>query len=117
MRRSTSKFCLQETATPPILTLGNSARLIMHGDDFYARMAKVYDGIFDQMPNDRHYQVLHIGYSKFFNADDDSTWCNGETFGKIGLGASRPKLTLELRRKLNDLTDELNSRLHVMALK
>ncbi|KAK2760199.1 hypothetical protein FQN54_002266 [Arachnomyces sp. PD_36] len=92
------------------------AMSIVQSAEFYNRLSKVYDGIFDQMPNDGHYQVLHLGYSRFFNVDDESTWCNGQTFGKFGLG-SRPKLTLELRKKLNNLTKFLNTHLFIWSIK
>lgn len=112
MKRSRSKFSRRKTTTLHISMRGNRAKSIVESDEFYGRLSKVYDGIFDQMPNDRHYQLLHLGYSMFFNADDEITWCNGESFGKFGLG-SKPKLTLELRKKLNKLTEHLNAKLHV----
>ncbi|KAL2040114.1 hypothetical protein N7G274_007017 [Stereocaulon virgatum] len=60
---------------------------------------------------------MHIGYPQFFNADDDSIWCNDQTFGKVGIsGLSPPKLTLELRRKLNQLSDDLNTRLYLTLI-
>ena len=86
-------------------------------DPFWARVGRIYDGIFDQMPNDFHYQMIHLGYSKFFNVDEKSTWCNDQTFGKLGLsGFHPPKLTFELRNKLNDLTDDWNRHLYVHLL-
>lgn len=82
-------------------------------DPFWAKLEKTYDGIFDQMPHDMHYQMFHLGYSKFFNVDQRSTWCNGQTFGKIGLSGLRPpKLTFDLRNKLNKLTDDWNTNLY-----
>lgn len=97
-----------------------SARRIMDNldDPFWARLNEVYDKVFDQMPrNDFHYQMIHLGYSKFFNVDAESTWCNDQTFGKIGFSGLRPpKLTLELRKKLNDLTDQWNSKLYAHLL-
>jgi len=68
------------------------------------------------MPADFHYQIIQLGYSKFFNAEDDSTWCNDRTFGKIPFTISPPKLTLELRRKLNQLTDDFNVLLWTIVL-
>ncbi|KAK4696445.1 hypothetical protein P7C71_g1469, partial [Lecanoromycetidae sp. Uapishka_2] len=89
------------------------ARDTFAGDDFKNRIKKIYDGIFDQMPKDFHYQILHLGYSQFFNADDDSTWCNDQTFGKVPFsGLNPPKLTLELRRKMNQLSFDLNLALY-----
>lgn len=64
------------------------------------------------MPKDFHYQIIQIGYTKFFNADDDSTWCNGQTFGKRPFSLSPPKLSLDLRKKLNTLSDDFNTRLY-----
>ena len=69
------------------------------------------------MNKDFHYQILHLGYSKFFNADDDSTWCNDQTFGKVGIsGLNPPKLTLELRQKMNKLSDDFNTALYANLL-
>ena len=69
------------------------------------------------MPHDMHYQMFHIGYTKFFNTDPESTWCNGQTFGKVGLsGLFPPKLTFDLRNKLNQLTDDWNAILHAHLL-
>ena len=95
----------------------NSARERLDNEDFLNRLSKVYDGVFDQMPNDFHYQMIHLGYSRFFDEDPASTWCNDQTFGKFGLsGLSPPKLAIELRKKLNRLTDDLNIRLHAHLL-
>jgi hypothetical protein len=69
------------------------------------------------MPNDMHYQMFHLGYSKFFNVDDQSTWCNDQTLGKFPLsGLNPPKLTFDLRNKLNKLTDDWNSILYAHLL-
>lgn len=65
------------------------------------------------MPKDLHYQMFHLGYSKFFNVDDTSTWCTGQTLGKRGIsGPKPPKLTLDLRKKVNTLTDDWNAKLY-----
>jgi hypothetical protein len=69
------------------------------------------------MPKDMHYQMIHLGYSKFFNVDDQSTWCIGQTLGKIPLsGLNPPKLMFDLRNKLNKLTDYWNTILHAYLL-
>jgi hypothetical protein len=69
------------------------------------------------MPKDMHYQMFHLGYSKFFNVDDQSTWCNDQTLGKIPLsGLNPPKLTFDLRNKLNKLTDDWNTILYAHLL-
>ena len=97
------------------MTTGQEIKLA--SDDFRNNLKTIYDGIYDQMNKDFHYQISHIGYSRFFNADDDSTWCNDQTFGKKPWsGLSPPKLTLELRRKLNQLSDDLNGALYANLL-
>ena len=100
-----------------MLRRDDRARDTFHSDDFKNKVWKIYDGIFDQMNKDFHYQVLHLSYPQFFNADDDSTWCNDQTLGKIGpSGFFPPKLTLELRRKMNQLSFDFNSALWAIAL-
>ena len=64
-----------------MLRIRNRARDTFGGDDFKNKVKKIYDGIFDQMNDDFHYQILHLGYLEFFNTDDDSTWCNDQTLG------------------------------------
>ena len=69
------------------------------------------------MPKDMHYQMFHLGYSKFFNVDPQSTWCNDESFGKVPFsGLNPPKLTFDLRNKLNKLTDDWNTVLYAHLL-
>ncbi len=112
-------YCpLDEAPMLIILTKISARKIIDNNDDpFWANLEKVYDGVFDQMPQDMHYQMFHMGYSRFFNTDPKSTWCNGQTFGKVGLsGLNPPKLTFDLRNKLNQLTDDWNSALHAHLL-
>jgi len=85
-----------------------SARTTFQSNEFRDNLDKIYNNIFDKMPADFHYQIIQLGYSKFFNAYDDSTWCNDKSFGRIPTTLRPPQLTLELRRKLNLLTDEFN---------
>lgn len=94
----------------------SSARTTFQSKEFRDNLHTIYDKIFDKMPADFHYQIIQLGYSKFFNAEDDSTWCNDRTFGKIPFTISPPKLTLELRRKLNQLTDDFNVLLWTIVL-
>ena len=65
----------------------------------------VYDALFAKMKDDEDHQVYHIFYHRFFNAEDP--WCDDESLNNYGY----PKLTQSLRRELNDLSDQLNSRL------
>ncbi|KAG8531788.1 uncharacterized protein KY384_003424 [Bacidia gigantensis] len=97
-------------------SLIKKARDTMESESFKINMNKTYDGIFAQMPKDFHYQILHLGYSRFFNADDGSTWCNDQSFGKLGVSRiPMPKLTLELRRKMNQLSDDFNTKLQLLT--
>ena len=82
----------------------------MSSDDFKNKLFTIYDGILEKMPTEDQYQILHLGYSQFFNEDSDSDWCNDQTFGKP-LITSQPKLTAKLRFDLNALTMLLNLRL------
>lgn len=68
----------------------------------------VYDEIFAKLKDDRHYQLYHIFYHRFFN--DATEWCNDKTFA-----IRNPKLTRTLRGKMNNLADALNKRLEEVA--
>ncbi|KAL9115233.1 MAG: hypothetical protein Q9227_001027 [Pyrenula ochraceoflavens] len=54
------------------------------------------------------FDLYVTGYAHFFNVDDDSTWCNDQSFGVLPL-FHKPLLSLELRREVNDLTSRLNA--------
>ena len=73
-------------------------------DDIHA----VYDKVFEKMVDDRHYQLYHILYNRFFN--DQTELCDDMSFSAVV-----PKLTRQLRRKLNLLGDDLNKRLEEVA--
>ena len=90
----------------------HSARDTFNSDDFKNKIETIYDGILDQMKPDFRYQILHLGYPAFFNADDDSTWCNDQTLGKFLVGTfNPPKLSLQLRRWMNELSFDFNTKL------
>ncbi|KAG8525317.1 uncharacterized protein KY384_008961 [Bacidia gigantensis] len=75
----------------------------------------VYDRLFDKMKDDRHYQLYHIFYSRFFDATDP--WCDSQTFRDDPIGKiTGIKLTKSRRQLLNDLTDALNARLEEIAV-
>lgn len=62
-----------------------------------------------QTPSQREWSVpppLLDWLCRFFNVDDDATWCNDASFG-LGI-FGRPNLNLELRRAINDLVERLN---------
>lgn len=67
----------------------------------------VYDAAFAKMKDDRHYQLYHIFYSRFFNAE--TSWCDTKSF-ETPLSRN-PPLTRAVRKQLNDLSDQLNARL------
>ncbi|MCJ1278153.1 hypothetical protein MMC21_005968 [Puttea exsequens] len=56
---------------------------LIRGQELQDNMFEVYDGIFGKMPAGYHDQLIRIGHSAFFNDDDDSTWCNNQTFAII----------------------------------
>ena len=68
------------------------------------QMWKVYDGIFARLNADHHYQVYHILYPRLFNAETD--WCNDQSLGVFPF--YKPRLTRELRSRLNDLVDRFS---------
>lgn len=80
------------------------ARQLLAAPKFENDIHAVYDEVFEKMKDDRHYQLYHIFYSRFFN--DQTDWCDRMSFGAIV-----PKLTRELRKKLNLLANDLNRRL------
>ena len=82
----------------------------IRSDAFRSKLIKIYDDIFAKMPKSFQYQIIQLGYSRFFNSDDDSTWCNSQTFGKypFTVPLSKPKLTLKLRRRLNLMVTTFN---------
>lgn len=69
------------------------------------QMWKVYDGIYNRLKSDYRYQVYHILYSRLFNAEIE--WCKDQSLGILPF--FQPKLTMELRKKLNDLVDKFNA--------
>jgi len=80
-------------------------------NDLSAIVWKVYDGIFDRLKGDTHYQVYHILYPRFFNYDTE--WCNEQSLGIFP--GYKPKLTKDLREKLNLMADTLNEKLADIA--
>jgi len=86
---------------------------VFNGDDFKSRMYKVYDGYFDKMPVDYHYQIIHITYFRFFSDDYSDDWCNSQSFGYWP--GDKPLLSKDLRQKLNKLSDESDDRLRAIV--
>lgn len=86
------------------------ARLALRADKLEKDIHAVYDKIFEKMKDDRHYQLYHILYHRFFN--DQTEWCSHKSFG-----IATPSLTREVRTNMNVLADELNQRLQDIAEK
>lgn len=84
------------------------AKSLLASTGFETNIHAVYDEIFAKMKDDRHYQLYHIFYHRFFN--DATEWCNAKTFA-----IRNPKLTHSLRRTMNNLADALNKRLEEVA--
>ncbi|KAL9110137.1 MAG: hypothetical protein Q9227_005331 [Pyrenula ochraceoflavens] len=74
--------------------------------DIWGAIQSVMDWQRDEAQNP-DFELYVTGYAHFFNVDDDSTWCNDQSFGVLPL-LNKPLLSLELRREVNDLTTELN---------
>ncbi|KAL9028865.1 MAG: hypothetical protein Q9196_002819 [Gyalolechia fulgens] len=84
------------------------AKGLLAATEFETNIYAIYDEIFAKMKDDRHYQLYHIFYHRFFN--DVTEWCNHKTFA-----IRHPKLTRTLRGKMNNLSDALNKRLEEVA--
>ncbi|KAL8847278.1 MAG: hypothetical protein Q9221_007677 [Calogaya cf. arnoldii] len=84
------------------------AKAMLAAPKFETDIHAVYDQIFAKMKDDRHYQLYHIFYHRFFNAE--TTECDKKTFALIN-----PRLIRTLRVKLNNLADSLNARLEQVA--
>jgi len=63
----------------------------------------VYDAGVNNFPG---FKVFLTGYAHFFNVDDDATDCNDQSFGP---GLHRPKLTMVLRKAINNLVEQINT--------
>ena len=61
-------------------------------------------GWVERSVNERRPLIYHTAYPAFFDAK--TTQCNGITFNPR-LGSSEPKMTQELRRKVNDFVAEV----------
>ncbi|KAL8858819.1 MAG: hypothetical protein Q9178_004736 [Gyalolechia marmorata] len=85
-----------------------TAKDLLAAPEFETNIHAVYDEIFAKLKDDRHYQLYHIFYHRFFN--DATDWCNDKTFA-----IRNPKLTRALRGKINNLADALNKRLEEVA--
>ena len=113
--------CLSPYPTQPYGTCEEAqgkARAIMEDDDFERKIHTVYDKLFAKMEQRHQYQIYHIAYSRFFAAE--TNWCNEQSISVVpekwpGASGFRPKLTKILRHQLNDLSDDLNHRLQLIA--
>lgn len=88
------------------------AKALLAAPEFETNIHAVYDAVFAKMKDDRHYQLYHIFYHRFF-ADESNPatdWCNSKTFALVN-----PRLTRAVRGKLNSLADALNQRLEEVA--
>lgn len=66
----------------------------------------VYSRLYNEiLPHDPNSIIVHIGYHKFFDSQTD--WCSDKSMGYTG--GSKPKLTKELRARLNQLVTNLNA--------
>lgn len=70
----------------------------------------VYDAIYQKMPDDYHYQLYHVFYSRFFN--EETEWCDRVTFSAP---ISGPRLKRIRRQRINQLVNILNARLQQIA--
>lgn len=88
------------------------AKALLADPTFESNIHAVYDEIFAKMEDDRHYQLYHIFYHRFFSevSNPGTDWCNKKTFALIN-----PRLSRSLRGKINSLADALNARLEEVA--
>ena len=94
---------------------GECAKAIKHSDDYiHGRVGSLendlkatIDDVLDTENAKKHvdFFLYLTGYAKFFAAEGD--WCNGQSFGAYP--SRKPKLSQELRRAINKLTDDLNA--------
>ncbi|KAF3480767.1 acetyl xylan esterase [Arthroderma uncinatum] len=100
-----------------ILPLGESCDTALKASEkiidteLTSRIFKVYEKIHEKSSPFDVYQesppiIMHTLYDNFFNADTD--WCDSQT---MGVHLDRPKLTKELRAKLNALTERVNTQI------
>ncbi|KAF2172258.1 carbohydrate esterase family 3 protein [Zasmidium cellare ATCC 36951] len=54
--------------------------------------------------------IIQESYPSFFDIYDDDTWCDGQTLNVV-MGTSEPKLTSDLRSRLNTLSTQMSTRL------
>jgi len=91
----------------------------MNSKAFRDKMYAVYDGIFKALPQKKQadpeddtytrYQVYHLMYERFFNADVTNTWCNTKSMSLWP--TDQVYLNIPLRQKLNKFVDDLNAAL------
>lgn len=82
---------------------------VIASDDF----AKTYNGVMDAILEKNTADTFRIfanGYSPFFD-DELSDDCNDKSLGYWNLERYRPKLTVDVRRQLNDVCNKLNARI------
>lgn len=72
-------------------------------DELDGILRRAYDKIFEKLDSNYRRKVFVQLYPRFFNSE--TTWCNDQTLGLVP--GFQPKLTQELRRKLNRLSDNL----------
>ena len=94
-----------------MIRLYKASENILNSKGFEENLRKVWDGIFDKLPEDYRYQVYHTLYDQFFNEDTD--WYNGQTMGIIP--GYKPLLDKPLRHKLNRLTESVNGMIQFYA--
>lgn len=81
-----------------------------HNDPNHVNVFGAINSIMDWQPEEDanpDFDLYVIGYAAFFNIDDSSTWCNDQSFRVIPF-IHKPLLSLVLRRKVNQLTLDLN---------
>lgn len=82
-------------------TIARSRRII--DNDLEEKLNEAYDTLFERLGSDYRVKAFIQLYPNFFK--EDTTWCNDHSMGVYpGIGY-HPKVTNELRRKLNKMGD------------
>lgn len=61
------------------------------------------------------FRLYVIGYAPPFAVDDAATWCNNESFVVPWRHEQRQLLSMELRKELNELVNDVNDKLRTVA--
>jgi hypothetical protein len=101
-----SSWCTSALQTAEKYILSNSQRAT---ESLYFDHHKTLQDIMDYptIKGRDDFYLYIVGYAAFFNNSTGSDWCNDQSFGEL----CHPKLTHELRSKMNELVYATNSKI------